>query len=439
MRISGSTPVPGDKSLTHRALFLASLARGQSAIRGALTSQDAKSTARILRRLGISVGPLVTRDSRLATPLRVVARPWRRPHNVLHCGNSGTTARLGLGLMAGHRFSATFTGDRSLRKRPMRRLTGFLEEMGALVRYGTEGRKDGMTDGLPLTITGGKLRSIAAELPASSAQLKTAILFAGVVGKVPVSILEPNGRSRDHTERMLRAFGFELREEPASIGRSDDRTWIRFSPTGTITPFEFQIPGDISSAAFLLGAAVLAEAGELRLTDVGVNPTRDGFLRVLARMGARVDRENQREWLGEPVADLVARPADLRAVTVDAGEIPSLIDEIPMLAVLASRAAGTSRFREVGELRVKESDRLSLIARNLATLGVDARVDGDDLLVTGTDRPPRGRVVTEGDHRIAMAFAVLGKVKGASVVVDNMACAEVSFPQFAETLQGVTA
>ena len=438
MVISGIHTVPGDKSLTHRALFFASLARGESVIHGPLTSLDARSTAKLLRAVGVAVGPLVARDSRLASPqpLRVRGRAWHRPAAPLHCGNSGTTVRLGLGLMAGRRFSATFTGDRSLRRRPMRRVWALLEQMGARIRTG--GRADGPTgsnsDGLPLTITGGKLRAASFQLPASSAQIKGAVLFAGVVGGVPVSLVEPNGLSRDHTERMLLHFGYQV-----AIRRSADPSVrpvsIEFQPSGTITPFEARIPGDISSAAFLLGAALLAESGEILLRDVGVNPTRDGFLCVIARMGAAVTRENPRNWLGEPVADLVARPAMLRATTVKAGEIPGLIDEIPMLAVLASRAEGTTRFEEVGELRVKESNRLVLIAENLTRLGVEAKVEGNDLMVTGTHKPPRGRVVTEADHRIAMAFAVLGTVKGARVSVDDMDCAAVSFPGFEDSLR----
>ena len=435
MQISGSYPVPGDKSLTHRALFLASLAQGESHIYGALTSLDARSTASILRKLGVRVGALRPSVFGLQTPvsrspshamLKVHGMPWRAPNGPLDCGNSGTTARLGLGLMAGRRFCATFTGDASLRRRPMRRVTDLLVQMGALVDFGRRG------DGLPLAITGGQLRAASFRLPASSAQVKSAVLFAGLVGEVPVSVIEPNGLSRDHTERMLRAFGYKVR-----IGKGAAPK-ISFEPTGAITPFESRIPGDISSAAFLLAAAVMAESGELMLTDVGVNPTRDGFLRVLERMGATVKRENEREWLGEPVADLIAGPARLRAFTVEASEIPSLIDEIPMLAVLASRAEGTSTFHDVGELRVKESDRLSLIAQNLQALGVKAEAHGDDLTVTGTDKPPKGNVVTEGDHRIAMAFSVMGKLKGARIAIDNVECAEVSFPDFGTTLARVT-
>ena len=207
--------------------------------------------------------------------------------------------------------------------------------------------------------------------------------------------------------------------------------------SATVTPFEFSIPGDISSTAFLLGAALLAEGGELVVEHVGVNPTRDGMLRVLARMGAPITRLAPREVMGEPVADLVAAPASLTATEVTPLEVPGLIDEIPMLAVLASRAEGTSVFREVGELRVKESDRLSLIARNLEAVGARARVEGEDLVVEGTDRPPEGRVVTDGDHRLAMAFAVLGTVRGARIRIDDMDCAAVSFPGFRETLRSV--
>lgn len=417
MHVTGRARVPGDKSLTHRALYLAALARGESRIEGALTSLDARSTARILRQLGVRVSPLGVNRV-----VRVRGAPWHAPNAPLNCGNSGTTARLGLGLLATRRFKSTLTGDRSLRRRPMRRVTGFLERMGAKISF-AEG------DGLPLTISGGSLRPITAELPVSSAQLKGALLFAGVLGGVPVRIREPNGRSRDHTERMLRAFGYTVTDETDG--------WIGFEPSGRVTRFDFLIPGDISSAAFLIGTALLADGGELTIEHVGVNPTRDGMLRVLERMGATVERHNLRDIMGEPVADLVIRPAPLRASDVAAGEVPGLIDEIPMLAVLAARAEGTSRFRQVGELRVKESDRLTLIARNIEATGGTASVDGEDLVVQGTDRPPRGRVITEGDHRIAMAFSVLGTIAGAAVRVDDPACVAVSFPGFRETLRRI--
>lgn len=417
MIVTGTVRVPGDKSITHRALLLASLARGTSYVGGALTSLDARSTARVLRRLGAVISPL-----REGVVLAVQGRGrLGAPEGVLDCGNSGTTARLLLGLLAGHRFSATLTGDASLRRRPMRRVTAPLSLMGA--RF-TEVR----ADGLPLTVRGGRLGPLRYSLPVSSAQIKSALLLAGLAGKVDVDLREPGGRSRDHTERMLRAFGYEVRE---------DDGWIGFRPGGRIRPFEIQVPGDPSSAAFLAGAAVLAEAGELHIAGVGVNPTRTGFLAVLQRMGANVAVEGKTEHFGEPVADLVVGPATLRGTGVVPAEIPALIDEIPLLAVLASRARGVTTFHGVGELRLKESDRLSLIAENLRSVGGRAEVQGDDLLVEGVEIPPAGTARSAGDHRMAMAFAVLGTVAGARIRVDDMACAAVSFPGFAETLRRI--
>ena len=417
MKVGGSVRVPGDKSITHRVLLLAALARGASHIGGALTSLDARSTARVLRGLGAELSPL-----RAGVPVTVRGRGrFHRPRAPLFCGNSGTTTRLLLGLLSAHPFAATLTGDRSLRRRPMRRVTIPLERMGA--RF-----TESSGDGLPLTIKGGRLRSLSYEMPVSSAQIKSALLLAGMAGEVEVALREPHGRSRDHTERLLQAFGYGLAEKDG---------WIHFTPGGKLEPFDIQVPGDPSSAAFLVGAATLAQAGELRVTGVGVNPTRTGFLKVLGRMGAGVQVENQSLSFGEPVGDLTVQPAMLRGTEVTGGEIPGLIDEIPLLAVLASRAAGTTTFRQVGELRVKESDRLGLIAENLRAVGADADVVGEDLVVGGNDRVPRGRVRTEGDHRLAMAFAVLGTVPGARIRIDDMACAAVSFPDFPATLRGI--
>jgi 3-phosphoshikimate 1-carboxyvinyltransferase len=417
VRVGGTVRVPGDKSITHRALLFGALAGGTSHVGGALTSLDARSSARVLRQLGAEISPL--------RPGRVVAirgrRRLARPAAVLDCGNSGTTTRLLLGLLSGHRFSATLTGDASLRRRPMRRVTMPLEQMGA--RF-TEHHGDG----LPLTVLGGPLTPLRYEMPVSSAQIKSALLLAGLAGNVEVELLEPHGRSRDHTERLLRAFNFQVLEREG---------WIVFRPSGRLEPFEIQVPGDPSSAAFLVGAGALAEVGELRVAGVGVNPTRTGFLGVLARMGATVDLVEGTEQFGEPVADLLIRPAALRATEVRPAEIPGLIDEIPLLAVLASRAAGTTVFRQVGELRVKESDRLGLIAENLRSVGSRAEVSGDDLYVEGGQAAPRGRVRTAADHRLAMAFAVLGTVSGARITIDDLACAAVSFPDFPETLRGI--
>jgi 3-phosphoshikimate 1-carboxyvinyltransferase len=415
VRVAGTVRVPGDKSITHRALLLAALARGRSSVRGALTSLDARSTARVLRALGAGLSPL-----RAGAAVAVAGRGrLRRPAATLDCGNSGTTARLLLGALSAHRFAATLTGDGSLRRRPMRRVTTPLARMGA--RF-----TEHSGDGLPLTVRGGPLQPLRYAMPVSSAQVKSALLLAGVAARVDVAVREPHGRSRDHTERMLRAFGYPV---------SEDDGWVTLQPAGRLEPFELEVPGDPSSAAFLVGAAVLAEGGELRVAGVCLNPTRTGFLRVLGRMGAPVAAEGETVRFGEPVGDLVARPALLRATEIAADEVPGLIDEIPLLAVLAARARGTSRFRGVGELRVKESNRLALIADNLRAVGADAVVEGDDLVIAGGEAPPRGRVRTGGDHRLAMAFAVLGTLPGARIGVDDPACAAVSFPGFAETLR----
>jgi 3-phosphoshikimate 1-carboxyvinyltransferase len=417
MKVAGIVRVPGDKSITHRVLLLAGLAPGKSRITGALTSFDARSTARVLRQLGAEVSPLRTQ---VAATVQGRAR-FRRPSGNLFCGNSGTTTRLLLGLLSAHGFSATLTGDSSLRRRPMRRVTTPLAAMGArfIERNG---------DGLPLTVRGSSLHPISYDMPVSSAQIKSAILLAGVAGEVEVALSEPHGRSRDHTERLLRAFGYGVIEKE---GR------IYFAPSGRVEPFDIEVPGDPSSAAFLVGAAVLAETGELRIAGVGVNPTRTGFLEVLARMGAKTQVENLSTRFGEPVGDLLVRPARLRGTEIAAGEIPGLIDEIPLLAVVASRAQGTTTFHQVGELRVKESDRLGLMAENLRAVGVQAAVVGDDLVVEGGDRAPRGKVRTAADHRLAMAFAVLGTLPDARVSVDDMACAAVSFPDFSQTLRAI--
>ena len=418
MKVSGSVRVPGDKSITHRVLLLSALTKGISHIGGALTSLDAQSSARVLRQLGAEVSPL-----RKGATVTVRGRGrFQRPERALFCGNSGTTTRLLLGLLAAHRFSATLTGDASLRRRPMRRVTTPLATMGA--RF-TE--QDG--DGLPVTIRGGALRPLRYEMPVSSAQVKSAILLAGMAGEVDVSLQEPSGRSRDHTERLLQAFGYPISERDG---------WLHLRPGGRLEPFDLQVPGDPSSAAFLVGAAVLAESGELCISGVGLNPTRIGFLEVLSRMGARTTMENLAPHFGEPVGDLLVRPAPLTGTEVKASEIPGLIDEIPLLAVLASRASGTTTFRQVGELRVKESDRLGLIAENLRSVGAEAEVVGDDLVVNGRESVPRGSVRTAGDHRLAMAFAVLGTVPGARIRIDDLACAAVSFPDFPETLRSIS-
>jgi 3-phosphoshikimate 1-carboxyvinyltransferase len=392
--------------------MLAALARGKSEIRGILTGDDVKSTARVLRQLGADVSMI--RESRVrVSGARLSAHGAR-----LNCGNSGTTARLMLGVLAGLRATATLTGDSSLRRRPMRRVTEPLRQMGAAIKE--------QGDGLPLTIRGGKLRGLIYTSPVASAQVKSAILLAALTGTVPVTIREPY-RSRDHTERLFAHLG---------LGIHEDHGAISYRPSVVNVPaFSIAVAGDISSAAFMVGAAVLAQDGELMIENVGVNPTRTGVLVVLERMGAHIQRVNLRDEGGEPVADLFAQPASLRGTEVAAAEIPTLVDEVPLLAVLASRARGETIFREVGELRVKESNRLELIAANLRAVGVKAEVQGNDLHVEGSAKAPRGQVDTAKDHRLAMAFAVLGTVPGAAVKLSERKSVAISYPNFFRDLK----
>jgi 3-phosphoshikimate 1-carboxyvinyltransferase len=416
VKARGAVRAPGDKSISHRALMIAALARGKTELTGLLTGDDIKSSARVLRQLGTKISTI--REA----AVQVSGSRFTAPRSRLNCGNSGTTARLMLGILAGQKFAATLTGDASLRRRPMRRVTEPLATMGARIEL--------QGDGLPVTIRGGTLRGLTYTSPVASAQVKSALLFAGLTGNVPVTVQEPY-RSRDHTERLLAHLGLGIREQDGAIVFEPPNR-----PT-VIPPFQLSVPGDASSAAFLVAAAILGDEGELLIENVGVNPTRTGYLVVLERMGAHVERVNLRDEGGEPVADLVVRPATLKGTEVTAAEIPTLVDEVPVLAVLASRAVGETVFREVGELRVKESNRLELVAANLRAVGTRAEARGNDLHVEGSDKPPRGRVDTASDHRLAMAFGVLGTIEGAGVKLSERKSVAISYPAFFRDLASI--
>ena len=420
MRVRGTVRPPGDKSISHRALLIGALARGKgsSEFTGLLTGEDVKSTARVLRQMGASISPV-----RPGATVTVRGKTFTRPSSSLDCGNSGTTARLLLGVLAGQSFRARLTGDASLRRRPMRRVTDPLRTMGADI-------KEEAADSLPLTIRGGHLQPLTYTTPVASAQIKSALLLAGLTGQVQVTLREPYP-SRDHTERLFIHLGLGLHWRDGAI------VYEPATPT-VIPPFHLAVPADPSSAAFLVAAGVLAEEGELTVEQVGVNPTRTGFLVVLQRMGSHVERVNLRDEGGEPVADLLVRPGSgLRGTEVDAVEIPTLVDEVPILAVIASRAEGETVFRDVGELRVKESNRLELIASNLRAVGVAAEARGNDLHVRGSEAPPRGRVETALDHRLAMAFAVLGTLPGADVRLSERRSVAISYPGFFADLKKI--
>lgn len=418
MKVRGAVRPPGDKSITHRALMLAGLAHGASELRGALAAGDTRSTARVLRQLGVRAGAL-----RHGVALTIRGASWRAPARTLDCGNSGTTARLMLGLLAAHRLTARLSGDASLRRRPMGRITEPLRQMGA--------RFEGPGDRLPIVVRGGPMRDVEYASPVASAQVKSALLLAGVVARVDVVVEEPR-LSRDHTERLLRFLGAPLERQGCTVSlRAERLPWRR------VPPFDLTVPGDFSAAAFLVAAALLADDGTLAIEGVGINPTRTGALDVLRRMGARIELQNRREHAGEPVADMLVHAGMLGGTEVEPQEIPALIDEVPVLAVLAARAQGVTRFREVGELRVKESDRLTLLAENLRAVGADAQVEGNDLLVGGTRARLAGRVHTAGDHRLAMAFGVLAAHSSGAVRLSERQSPAVSYPGFSDDLSRV--
>jgi 3-phosphoshikimate 1-carboxyvinyltransferase len=425
--------VPGDKSVSHRALLFAALADGESRLRGLLPGADCRSTAAALRALGVDL-PDLPSDGREIRVQGVGLRGLRPPVAPLDCGNSGTTARLLLGVLAGARVPAVLTGDPSLLSRPMRRVTGPLETMGS--RFA----EDGQGDRLPIRVLDeGEFRGGRWVLPVASAQVKSALLLAGLLAGRPIEVEEP-GPSRDHTERMLRAMGVPIEREFPEPGQAGGRHIVRI-PGGIerLEPLDLDVPGDPSSAAFLVALAALGGAGEgIRIEGVGVNPTRVGFLPVMERMGVQVRIEPASErpdpQSGEPVADLEVRPSTLVATSVGGSEIPTLIDELPLIAAMGARARGTTRIRDAAELRVKESDRIRVTVRNLVAIGARATEGPDGLDVEGTTGPLVGRVATYHDHRIAMAFGVLGALPDSTIEVADPEVVEVSFPGFWERL-----
>ena len=418
--------VPGDKSVTQRALIFASLSTGESRLRGLLLGEDPQATARALRTLGVDIPPLV-RDGAEVRIQGVGLRGLREPKDVLDFENSGTGARLMLGVLAGQPMMVTVTGDASLRSRPMRRVTTPLSKMGAVFREIDE------PDRLPLEVTGGTLNAIDYDSPVASAQVKSAVLMAGLVSGAFVFVSEPD-RSRDHTERMLATCGVPvISHEVDGVWRVESR-----DPPERIAPLDLDVPGDFSSSAFFLALAILGGVeGGLEIEHVGMNPTRRGLLNVLDGMGARVGADPFDEDGGEPVSSLRALPSRLVCASVGRDEVPGMIDEFPVLAILAARAEGVTRITGAAELRLKESDRIRVLAENLRAVGVQAEELSDGLEIEGGDHPLAGRVSSHHDHRIAMAFGVLGALAGNQIEIDGADVADVSFPNFWGLLEGL--
>lgn len=411
----GIVRVPGDKSISHRALILGALANGRSHIRGILNSADVNSTAGVLRSLGVAIPDLDPIFQLAGKGLRGLTAPGAP----LYAGNSGTTVRLMAGVLAAHPFESRIEGDASLSRRPMKRIADPLTAMGARFEFARD-------DGLPMTIHGGRLAGISWDTRAASAQTKSAILLAGLSGGVQVSVVESQ-KSRDHTERMLASLGARIRSEG---------TTVTLSPVDSISPLDLTVPGDPSSAAYFVAYAVLSRR-ELSLPGVCVNPTRIGFMDTLRQMGAKVEFEDQTESAGDLVATVVARKSSLSDYTVERERIPSMIDELPLLACVAAAAGRTLEVRGAHELRVKESDRIAVVARNLRAVGADVDEFDDGFVVRGGRKPLAGRVITEGDHRIAMAFGVLAALPRTSIEIDDPDCVSVSYPEFWNDLKSL--
>ncbi|MEZ5922440.1 MAG: 3-phosphoshikimate 1-carboxyvinyltransferase [Parvularculaceae bacterium] len=420
----GEALAPGDKSISHRAFILGALADGETLATGVLEGHDVLHTASAMRALGASV----ERDLSALGPIwRIKGGSWRDPADPLYFGNSGTGCRLVLGAAAGQSVNARFDGDQSLRSRPMGRVAEPLAQMGAKIESAAGGR-------LPLVVTATRLHGINYRRPVASAQVKSAVLLAAL-GAAGETVVDEPTPSRDHTERMLKAFGAELTIE-AAAGRR-----IRLGGGQKLKSTTVDVPGDPSSAAFLVAAAVIVPGSEVLVHNVLINPLRAGVFETLREMGADVTFENAREISGEPVADIRAKHSALRGVNVPAPRAASMIDEYPILAVVAAFASGTTRMDGVGELRVKESDRLAAIEAGLKANGVRVESGEDWLCVEGLngDVAGGGAAATQMDHRIAMSFLVMGLASAKPVSIDDAAMIATSFPQFVPLMENLGA
>ena len=431
--LRGRVRVPGDKSISHRALLLGALADGPSRIGGFLPCGDCLATLACLRALGVEVE---THDATTLTIHGRGLRGLRAPSVPLDCARSGTTMRLLAGILAGHPLGqvsrpcpCTLTGDEQLLRRPMRRVVEPLRRMGAEIET---------TDGhAPLTIRGRRLRGCDHTLAIASAQVKSALLLAGLYADGPTTIRQP-GPARDHTERMLAAMEATIEANDLTVTLAPSPSSLAPS-TSPLVPLSLRIPGDISSAVFPLVAAALVPGSEVTIEGVGVNPTRTGLLDVLRAMGAEIALDNEREQGNEPVADVTVGASDLVSVEVGGDLVVRMIDEFPVLAVVATQARGTTLVRDAGELRVKETDRIATVVAELRALG--ARIDPlpDGFIIKGPTPLHSATVDSHGDHRLAMALAVAGLIAEGEVVIENVECIDDSFPGFVELMRGLIA
>ena len=419
--VGGKISIPGDKSISHRSLMLGAIAEGETIIEGLLVGEDPKSTARCFRQMGAKISPLNPEKVRVKG---IGLEKLREPRGILNAGNSGTTMRLMLGLLAAssERFFIV-SGDDSLRSRPMSRVVTPLAQMGAEI-WGRKGNSLA-----PLAVKGQKLKAIHYLSPVASAQVKSCVLLAGLLTEGKTTVTEP-ALSRDHSERMLSAFGAELVVNPKTNS-------VTVTGLPTLKGQKVIVPGDISSAAFWLVAGAIVPGSELLITNVGVNPTRTGILEALEMMSADITRENERVVAGEPVADLRVKHSKLKACKISGEIIPRLIDEVPILAVAAAFAEGTSTITDAAELRVKESDRLKAMTSELGKMGAKVNELPDGLEITGGVPLKGAEVDSFTDHRIAMSLAIAALMAKGTTTIERAEAVSISYPQFFKTLQQV--
>ena len=419
--LRGTIQIPGDKSVSHRSLMLGALATGETVIHGLLLGEDPRSTAACFRAMGATISELNTQEVRVQG---IGLGNLRESEDVLNTGNSGTTTRLMLGILASHpdRFF-TVTGDHSIRSRPMSRVVKPLQQMGAQIW----GRKNASL--APLAIQGRLLKGIDYASPIASAQVKSCVLLAGLMAEGETTVTEP-ALSRDHSERMLRAFGATVKVDP-------DRISATVVGGATLIGQTVIVPGDISSAAFWLVAGAIVPGSDLTIENVGINPTRTGVLEALQMMGADIELLNQREVTGEPVADLRVRSSQLKGITIEGDLIPRLIDEVPILAVAAIFASGTTAIKDAEELRVKESDRITVMATQLNAMGAKVTELPDGMEIVGGTALSGAEVDSFTDHRIAMSLAIAALNATGTTTIHRAEAASISYPTFVETLEGV--
>ncbi|ARD49458.1 3-phosphoshikimate 1-carboxyvinyltransferase [Sporosarcina sp. P37] len=415
--LRGTLQVPGDKSISHRAVMLGSIAKGKTTISGFLDGEDCLSTIEMFKQLGVSI----TRNGTDVTVESPGIADWQTPDKALDAGNSGTTARLMLGILSGSSVTSTMCGDQYLSKRPMKRVTNPLEQMGAKITG------EGEADYLPLTITGTPLQPIDYLMPVASAQVKSAVLLAGLQAKGTTAVTEISV-SRDHTERMLVQFGAKLEQH--------DKT-IRIKGGQQLTGTDVVVPGDISSAAFFMVAAAVVENSDVSFLKVGLNPTRTGILDVLASMGVHIEQSDEQGFSGERYGTVRIRHSKLQGTEIGGDLIPRLIDELPVLALLATQAEGKTVIKDAEELRVKETDRIEAVAAELRKLGADIETTPDGMIITGPT-PLTGAVLQSyGDHRLGMMAAIAGLITSGPVHIENPSCIAISYPRFFEDLSGL--